>query len=393
MNDADLAAPLLPQETDPADAFEAGDRSSDAGTSYVASQRPAREVKDLFGHMARRARLTTRVRTVASSRNLSRTSIRRPADSAHRQGMPASLRSALLAGTLHVLTPAGTTRVLDEVLTDIGAVNTGTVRIGSGGGLRMRTIVADRPAILRLGKAGTPADPSHHYAALQATADIAQVPTPLGHGRTGGVMWSVESMIQGRVQTQIDRAVILEADQFLRSLPAADRITRPLDQIDDLAALAGPSAGAIQIISDRIGEKLNGLPGVLTHGDFWLGNLLFRKGALAGVVDWDGWEPAGAPATDLLHLLADFRRRRGRTSYGAQAANRFWREAEVRDLLDRHLAALGLPNDSATVDALGESWWLTAVAAAVGRNPKLAVDAAWMQRNLRQAANELADDA
>ena len=393
MNNVDLASPFLPYDADPVSAVGARVPSSGAGASYIASQAPAREVRGLVGHLTRRLHLATRVRMVASSRHLSLTSIRRPADSADRQGVPARVRSTLLGGTLHVVTPPGATAVLDLVLTQVGAARTGTVRIGSGGGLRIRTDVGGRPAILRLGKAGTPADPSRHYTGLQAACDFPEVPTPLGRGRVEDVMWSAESFIAGRVQTRLDPATLREADRFLRSLPTADRITTTPDQIARLAALAGSDAEAVRAIGDRIGEKLAGVPGVSAHGDFWLGNLLFRKGILVAVVDWDGWEPAGAPATDLLHLLADFRRRRSRTSYGTQAVERFWRHLEVRSLLDQHLTALDLPSDNETVDALGESWWLAAVATAVARNPGLAADAGWVQSNLRQAAVELAKGA
>ena len=390
MNTADLASPLLPQDAHPVDVFDASAPSSGADTSRIAAHAPAREIRDLPGHLAKRIQLATRVRTAANSGRLNVTSIRWPADSGHRQGVPARVRSAILGGSLHVVTPPDTTRVLDLVLTQIGAANTGTVQIGSGGGLRTRTEAAGRPAILRLGKMDTPADPSRHYAGLRAARGIPEVPVTLGQGGIGDVMWSAESLISGRVQTRLDPTTLSEADQFLRSLPAADRVTTPLDQIARLAALAGSDANAVRAIGERIGLKLAGIPGVLIHGDFWMGNLLFRKGTLVAVVDWDGWEPAGAPATDLLHLLADCRRRQDRTSYGAQAVDRFWRYPKVRRLLDQHLSDLGLPSDNGTVDALGESWWLTAIAAAVTRNPKLATDPAWIQRNLRQAAVDLA---
>jgi len=84
MNTADLASPLLPQDAHPVDVFDASAPSSGADTSRIAAHAPAREIRDLPGHLAKRIQLATRVRTAANSGRLNVTSIRWPADSGHR---------------------------------------------------------------------------------------------------------------------------------------------------------------------------------------------------------------------------------------------------------------------------------------------------------------------
>jgi aminoglycoside phosphotransferase (APT) family kinase protein len=50
------------------------------------------------------------------------------------------------------------------------------------------------------------------------------------------------------------------------------------------AAMSGPAAGAVAARWDL----LAGAPGVLTHHDFWSGNVVWDEGILTGVVDWTG---------------------------------------------------------------------------------------------------------
>jgi aminoglycoside phosphotransferase (APT) family kinase protein len=50
------------------------------------------------------------------------------------------------------------------------------------------------------------------------------------------------------------------------------------------AALAGPAAGLVLARWPEIAAA----PSVLTHYDYWSGNVVWRDGALAGIVDWSG---------------------------------------------------------------------------------------------------------
>jgi hypothetical protein len=45
------------------------------------------------------------------------------------------------------------------------------------------------------------------------------------------------------------------------------------------------------------------LPCALSHGDFWLGNVVFRGHQLAGIIDWEWAQPEGLPLADALLML------------------------------------------------------------------------------------------
>jgi aminoglycoside phosphotransferase (APT) family kinase protein len=60
------------------------------------------------------------------------------------------------------------------------------------------------------------------------------------------------------------------------------------------AAISGPAASMVA----ASWKLLAGPPAVLTHGDFWSGNVVWRGGVLAGVVDWSGGA-TGPPGYDI----------------------------------------------------------------------------------------------
>jgi hypothetical protein len=45
------------------------------------------------------------------------------------------------------------------------------------------------------------------------------------------------------------------------------------------------------------------IPGGLTHGDFWLGNVLFRGNEVSGIIDWEWIQRDGLAILDCLHML------------------------------------------------------------------------------------------
>ena len=54
----------------------------------------------------------------------------------------------------------------------------------------------------------------------------------------------------------------------------------------------------------RVGPKSRSNEPVLVHGDFWPGNLLWRDGAIAGVIDWED-ALVGDPLADLAICRLD----------------------------------------------------------------------------------------
>lgn len=79
----------------------------------------------------------------------------------------------------------------------------------------------------------------------------------------------------------------------------------PLDRIGDLPALADTRGGQLGLVSGPLAalvesgwEALHTGPDVLTHYDFWSGNVLWDAGSVSGVVDWSG-AAIGPAAFDL----------------------------------------------------------------------------------------------
>ncbi len=63
----------------------------------------------------------------------------------------------------------------------------------------------------------------------------------------------------------------------------------------------------------------SGAPSVLLHGDFWPGNLLWREGRVAALLDWED-AGLGDPRLDLAHARLELL-----WAWGAEAAERFTR--------------------------------------------------------------------
>jgi hypothetical protein len=295
-----------------------------------------------------------------------------------------------MAGSIHWGLPPGTTRIVDTILAVSRYVPVTRLRIGSGGGLRMTGEAKGDRAVLRMGRTGSSADPSHHYAGLVAVSERTAAPPPLGRGEVSGVTWTIEGYATGRTREKLDDDALAAVLTFLGQLPSSPHVAAPHRHAAQLAGIAGGRRAAVGALADLCERRLENVPGRLIHGDFWLGNLLFAGSRLTAVLDWDGWDAAGAPGTDLLHLLADLRRRSARSSYGQLAADRFWRHADVRGLLASHLSAVGLSSDTHVIDAVGVAWWLTAVGTAAARNSALGDDADWVEHNVRRPAAALA---
>ncbi|MBA0053786.1 aminoglycoside phosphotransferase family protein [Streptomyces sp. AJS327] len=69
----------------------------------------------------------------------------------------------------------------------------------------------------------------------------------------------------------------------LHAVPGA-RLTGLRDGMAAPRSVTGPAAVALAGQRDRLAAQ----PRVLTHFDYWSGNVLWREGALTGVVDWSG---------------------------------------------------------------------------------------------------------
>jgi aminoglycoside phosphotransferase (APT) family kinase protein len=139
-------------------------------------------------------------------------------------------------------------------------------------------------------------------------------------------------------------------------------VPRPLGLVGDVAVtewvegeadLAPPAAPMAQVLTriHRLGIELSGLPPAagpapinppaLLHGDLWPGNVLWRQGRLAAVIDWED-ASAGDPLADLANSRLEMLWARGADAMRAfTSAYRSTMDLDYTALprWDRHVAA------------------------------------------------------
>lgn len=143
------------------------------------------------------------------------------------------------------------------------------------------------------------------------------IPQIIAHGEFRRRPFSIENAIPGvSAQTLMYRRHEREAliDKAVEWLSDFHTVTRsmPLDIEKEIAAAATilPKVTSISFTDKTVSflreslEELN-LPAIHSHGDFWIGNLMFNQssGQLTGVLDWGGARQHAPPLGDLLNLL------------------------------------------------------------------------------------------
>lgn len=295
-------------------------------------------------------------------------------------GLRQRLRVALLAGAAVELAAAPYRRVLDEVLDAAGATDAAetTPRVGSGGGV----VVPAARVVVRIG----PGAASQH-AVLERLAAVGfrHAPQP---GRSGTVLagdaplgWACEERVRGPRPARLSRSLAAELAVGWAQLPTSGG--PPTAHRDDLAAVAAllpPLAPPLEAVADHLDGVLGDLPGVLRHGDLWLGNLVVADRVVA--VDWDAAHPAGVPGADLFGLVASGWRRRHRADAAAVLAARLWAHPLVGRLWEPSAAAYGVRFDGRVAEAVALAWWASHVAGTLRRLPQRAADRGWVDRNV-----------
>jgi hypothetical protein len=92
-------------------------------------------------------------------------------------------------------------------------------------------------------------------------------------------------------------------------------------------------------------QRRRGSHSVLTHGDYWLGNVLFVGNTVTGIVDWERARPCGTPGLDALHLAfmsLAMDGRRDLLSYLGQLWTRQWESRFLADYVARVETAYSL---------------------------------------------------
>ena len=138
--------------------------------------------------------------------------------------------------------------------------------------------------------------PSREQRVLRALAGLRGLaPLPLGtdvDGRWSEYPTSLISWLDGQadITPSAPEAWAMQLGHTLATVHAT-----PVDRLSGLASifercggspdrLQGPLASTVQSHWARIA----GAPKVLTHSDYWSGNVVWREGSLTGVVDWSG---------------------------------------------------------------------------------------------------------
>jgi len=90
------------------------------------------------------------------------------------------------------------------------------------------------------------------------------------------------------------------------------------------------------------------IPADLAHGDFWLGNILFRGDRVAGIIDWEWARRDGIRLVDVLHMLLFSSAMEHDASFGLYL-RRLWAdeidEAELSERITRVFAQAGMDKE------------------------------------------------
>ncbi len=171
------------------------------------------------------------------------------------------------------------------------------------------------------------------------------------------------------------------AAQLGRALVAVHSVSA--DRIAGLDGVTDRSGGSADILGGPLAESVRArwaeivdAPEVLTHFDFWSGNVLWRDGRLTGVVDWTGAVrgPRGFDVAwcrlDLVLLfdedLADVFLGAYETAAGHAVGEMIlwdrWATARSHDMVETwvpNYAPLGRPDLDAAQLRRRHSWWTT----------------------------------
>jgi hypothetical protein len=207
------------------------------------------------------------------------------------------------------------------------------------------------------------------------------IPTFYGEGCVHRQQYFVQSELPG-VSVDVDGPWLYEitqrAAQLLCTFHAETARSQIIDDavftrlfshplqccIDKLGATIKDSVGPIEAI---LREQVCGrrMPGVWTHGDYKIENVLIDRHTLAirGVIDWDLSQPEGLPLLDLLYLIAYNRViREGKTIADFFLDHILPKRFSPFEESVYHAYIWGIDIDSVIIDALHIMFWVHHVA-------------------------------
>jgi hypothetical protein len=306
---------------------------------------------------------------------------------------------ALLVASRHARLPS----VLDAALEEASQA-AGTALVTERVLVRTGVLVVVTPDhVLRLTTTGGPRSigrQAETLARLQRSrlgpASRRLLPVPVGTGLVGLTRWAVETRVPGRpVGRDVPLQVLDDALAFLDDLFSCGAdVEEVAGPVDDAAAISGwliDAADRLAALALRSADRLTDLPRGVAHGDLYPGNLLASKGALSGVIDWDGAVAGAPPLIDLLHLLLTTNARRGSLWWGP-GITQFLLPTVRRggdDLLRSASHRAGFDPTSEHLEALVAAYWLGRLRYQLETYRNRLERPTWMERNVHDVLRAL----
>jgi hypothetical protein len=268
------------------------------------------------------------------------------------------------------------------------------VDVVDGAGGRWVLRLAARPARVQLDRGLAVLE---KLAAARPDAPVRdRVAWPVAGGEVGPARWSLEHKAPGHHPRAMTARLWRDCHDFLvalHRLGAGDTTAEAAGLAELLRGQArnvgahadAAGAAALERIASALLERLAAIPLGWAHGDFWAENLLVRRGRLHAVVDWDWARPHGLPVLDLMDLVALSRRRIRDVPPGRRLLETLWPPARAGgdERLRAYCAALGVPGDARTLEALAVAYWLDRTARDLRPFDDRAGRPAWLRSNIR----------
>jgi O-antigen/teichoic acid export membrane protein len=232
------------------------------------------------------------------------------------------------------------------------------------------------------------------------------VPNLLGSGRIHGRAYVVQNWVRG-VNGQAALAdweadsLVAEAVRVIGRLheqtasatvvdhQVVDRLLAPVEDAFSLDSSwqLPQQADVVERLLEQARRELEGrvITTGWTHGDYWLGNLLFAgPNEVAAVVDWSEMNRGGYPGMDIVHLLLSTRALRSGRELGSvindALAHPQWSETEAEAIA--HL-------DEMPWHTLVFLTWLQHVASNIRRADRTSSSWLWIANNVDQVLSKL----
>jgi aminoglycoside phosphotransferase (APT) family kinase protein len=266
-------------------------------------------------------------------------------------------------------------------------------------------LLLGRDAVLRVGLAAPgraierQAEVHEQLRALRPSAALADlVPWVTASGRAGLASWSIEARLRGEPAAPSEEVLQRSIDVLvaLHRLDRTDGDAAAGTQLhgEVVAAVASPQTRErLGSLTASVAERLQRVPTVFGHGDFFAGNLLARDGELVGLIDWERGGPGHPILQDLLHMQIATAQARTRSRYGRALVEVVLPRLRTNGgdaLIERYCRELGIRFEPSLLMPLVTACWLFHVAHELARFRDRAENETWLAENVESVAAALA---